>query len=71
MAFDRKLKKRCEAIAAIQRTPAYIIVRIHCDDYELKMPDPYDLTLSKRRWERSVMEWRRELRKTFYKLSAR
>ena len=63
-----KLQKRVNAVEAIKRTPAYIITSLH--SRPTKPPDPFE-KMSKRKWEKSVMQWRNALRVLFDELSVR
>ena len=58
-----KLRKRCNAISAIQMSDEYIFFPLQ----ERPLgPNPYQWTMSKRRWEKSCMDWRAELHAEFY-----
>jgi len=67
---QRRRTKRTTAVAAIKGTPEYAAFADSrfrgCVDASgaatPRTPDPYDDTVSKRSWETSVMNWRRELR---------
>ena len=59
---ERRLHKRAAAVDAIKRTPEY---RLAPADRRPATPDPTNLAVSKRRWERSVMEWRAALRRVW------
>ena len=57
--WQRRTFKRLQAVSAIKASPEY--------DYpgnamRPQTPDPYDRGVSKRRWEKGVMHWRRALR---------
>ena len=55
---ERRLRHRAAAVAAVKRlTPEYTLARARATT-----PDPTDLSISKRRWEASVQEWRDALR---------
>ena len=54
-----KLKKRCNAVAAIKAKQEYIITASSPD--QPQAPDPY-AKMSKRQWEKAVMTFRSELR---------
>ena len=64
--LERRLRKRLEAVAAIKRTPEYNDAYVYGNeggDFPFpSTPDPTDLTISKRTWEKSVMQWRASLR---------
>ena len=61
-----KLQKRCNAIEAIKAKPEYSATSsLPTQPAE---PDPYE-KMSKRRWEKSVMTWRAELRARLNELS--
>ena len=57
---QRRLRKRHASVAAIMRTPEFI----ECQRLGLHVvgPDPADLAVSKRRFERSIQDWRRALK---------
>ena len=58
-ATSRRLRKRKAAVDAIKPRPEYTT----CDPIARpRTPDPTDLTISKREWEKQVMVWRQELR---------
>ena len=57
----RRLRKRATGVAAVMRTPAYIIVTL-VHKIQLPTPDPYNRSVSKRAWETSMQNWRRALR---------
>ena len=59
-AHARRVIKRTDAIAAVKRTPAYILVSLHSTNRQAT-PDP-QAQMSKRQWEKSMMEWRGLLR---------
>ncbi len=61
-----KLQKKCNAIEAIKRKPEYVATSWRPNPPE--EPDPY-AKMSKRRWEKSVMIWRSELRALLRQLS--
>ena len=63
----RRVAKRVEAMAAIRRTPAYIIVSRRWAALP-RPPDPHDRTVSKRTWEKSVMNYRQTLRKLLWEI---
>jgi len=62
-----KVRKRQNGIDAVMRTPAYIITKLYYDE-EIQTPDPNDLKLSKRQWEKSMMKWRADLKAKFHEL---
>jgi len=62
-----KVRKRQDAVDAIMRSPAYIITKLYYDE-EIQSPDPNNLKLSKRQWEKSMMKWRADLKATFHEL---
>ena len=62
-----KLKKRCNAIAAIEAKTEYIVTTSLPD--QPRAPDPY-AQMSTRQWEKAMMTWRSELRAKFNQLSA-
>ena len=58
-ATARRLRKRRAAVDAIRRAPEYT----HCDPVARpRTPDPTDLAIPKRAWEKQVMEWRQGLK---------
>lgn len=57
----RRIAKRVEGVSAVQRSTAYIIASLHCSELPAA-PYPYDTTVSKRSWEKSMMVWRRALK---------
>ena len=59
----RRLQKRLSAVVAIKRTPEYSDAYVYDGGSLPTTPDPTDLTISKRSWERSVQDWRRLLRR--------
>ena len=59
---ERRIRKRIEGLYSIQRTPAYILARLHGITLPELMPDPMDDSISKRKWEKSMMTWRAALR---------
>ena len=62
----RRQIKRQAAVAAIKNTPAYIVVKTK--GIRSPTPDPENRNISKRSWERSVMEWRKSLREQLREL---
>ena len=62
----RKLQKKCNAVEAIKRTPEYIATSSLPNQPE--EPDPYE-KMGKRKWEKSVMTWRAELRARLNEIS--
>ena len=55
----RRILKRKNAVDAIKQQPEYA----ECDPLvRPRTPDPEDLTLSKRDWEKMVQRWRADLR---------
>ena len=59
-----KLKKRCNAVAAIEAKPEYIVTTSLPD--QPRAPDPY-AKMSKRQWEKAMMTFRFELRAKLHK----
>ena len=53
----RRLQKRAAAVDRIRQTTEYISAQVRP-----ATPDPTDLSMSKRTWERSIQRWRAELR---------
>ena len=64
---ERKLAKRVTAVGAVKRTPAYIIAATRGVERP-KTPDPY-MRMSKRTWERGVMQWRKALREILHDIA--
>ncbi len=62
-----QLAKRVEGISALQRTPAYIVVKSHGSELP-PAPDPHDGGMSKRTWEKSMMRWRAALRDALHQI---
>ena len=60
--WARRLRKRRAAIAHERRDPGTILLRILVPHLLPVEPDPYDRTVNKRAWERSVQDWRSELK---------
>ena len=63
-----KIVKKTNAIAAIKSKPAYILTLSRQLDKQIQEPDPFE-KMSKRKWERSMMKWRAELRALVEELS--
>ena len=62
---EEKRRRRGNAIAFIKRTEEYSQALIYCSRDGRgapEPPDPNDLSVSKRAWERGVQQWRREIR---------
>ena len=57
----KRIAKRVEGVSAVQRSTAYIIASLHCSELP-QAPYPYDTTVSKRSWEKSMMAYRRALK---------
>ena len=60
---ERRLEKRIAGYAAVLRSDDYVFVRCCVPPSSLILvgPDPINLTVSKRQWERSMQGWRRAL----------
>ena len=67
-------QKRKEIVAAIQRTPEYMVTELHnqrtsagwgIQSMPPMTPDHTDRKISKRTWEKAMKEWRVELRAFF------
>lgn len=58
--WERRTRKRCNAVAHVKKTPDYIEVMSR--GLLVQVPDPFDRSVSKRQWERSVQVWRNTLR---------
>ncbi len=59
----RRVAKRCDGLHAVKRTPAYILVVMNKAERPAS-PDPFDEHISKRKWEKSMMDFRNDLRAT-------
>ena len=59
---DRRLRHRLAAVQAIRRTPEYSLSRRSLGYARPLTPDPSDLTISKRQWEKGIQRWRWRLR---------
>ena len=63
---ERRLFKRINSFVAILRTPEYHAVYSLWSHGLIPsmpwLPDPFDLSVSKRNWEASVQTWRNELK---------
>jgi hypothetical protein len=61
-----KILKRTLTMDFIRESATYksyeIALRRNPDLIEVRGPDPSDVTLSKRKWESSVMKWRDQLK---------
>ena len=64
---ERRVRKRTNGYLAISRSPEYrTVLRLWIAGHVTHMPaepNPADLTLSKRMWERAIQQWRSELRR--------
>ena len=65
--IERRIARRQAGVSAVKRTPAYIIVLCH-NVPRAPSPDPNDMSLSKRAWERRMKDWRRDLRAALKRL---
>jgi len=63
-----KLRKRHEAVESIKRSPAFILTNLYYKKDRVPIPDPNNLEMTKRQWEKSVMKWRNALRDGFHEL---
>ena len=54
--LERRLRKRHNVVRFVTRAPTYLVLR--AQGLNPIEPDPADLTVSKRRWERAVQDWR-------------
>ena len=59
-----KQRKRQAAVDHIKSTPEYISY-LESKAETIEVPDSSDATISKRKWEASIMVWRRQLRSDF------
>jgi hypothetical protein len=64
--WQRRQSKRAASVAAIKRTPEYqrcqALDSLHPVTTGILSPDPFDRTVSKRSWEKEMMDWRHALR---------
>ena len=60
--------KRFAGLCAVKRSPAYILTVSRRGRQRPRSPDPYDLSLSKRSWEKSMQDWRASLRKILHQI---
>ena len=58
---ERRIRKRESGVACVRRSPAYVLATVR-NLPRPRTPDPTDMTLSKRAWEKSVQLWRCALR---------
>ena len=61
---DEKVKKRVNAVCFIRSTAEFQRYQEQLQDGLVTIiaePDPTDLTVSKRLWEKKVQQWRQEL----------
>lgn len=66
---EKRIAKRESAVAAIKRTPAYILTQDqNKEGGRAQTPDPRDEKTSKRSWEKSVMQWRSDLRAALHRI---
>ncbi len=66
----RRVAKRCAGVQAVKRTPAYILVVMSNKAERPASPDPFDERVSKRKWEKSMMDWRNDLRAALRQIHA-
>ena len=59
----RRVAKRCAGLRIVKGTPAYILVVMNKAE-RAASPDPFDEHISKRKWEKSMMDFRSDLRAT-------
>jgi len=57
----RRFAKRTAGVQAVKKTPEYIVTMLH-HGARPDTPDPSDEKMSKRTWEKSMMNWRAVLR---------
>lgn len=64
--LDRRREHRYNGVEAVKRSPEYqAMKKIQANDVSVvapQTPDPNDLSVSKRSWEKEMMEWRTGLR---------
>ena len=64
---ERRVRKRTNGYLAISRSPEYnTVLRLWIAGHVTHMPpepNPADLTVSKRTWERAIQQWRSELQR--------
>jgi len=58
---ERRIKKRESGVACVRRSQAYVLATVR-NLPRPRTPDPTDMTLSKRAWEKSMQIWRCALR---------
>ena len=59
----RRLAKRSDGVEAVKRSMDYHLVTTqHAGCDRPTTPDPCDMSVSKREWERSMCDWRNALR---------
>ena len=66
----RRSKKRQAAVEYVKSTAEYHAYLAGVS-YRIDEPDPFDATISKRRWERQVQVWRARLRVATYPFAYR
>ena len=66
----RRVAKRCGGLCTVKRTPAYILVMMN-KAKRAASPDPFDERISKRKWEKSLMDFRKSLRDTLRQINTR
>ena len=54
--LERRLRKRHNVVRFVTLAPTYLVLR--AQGLNPIEPDPADLTISKRCWERAVQDWR-------------
>ena len=64
---ERKLTKRVTAVGAVKRKPEYIVTVTRGAERP-KSPNPY-MRMSKRSWERGMMQWRQALREILHDIA--
>ena len=58
----RRIQKRVNGVDSVQRSPAYAAMGGLDPSIVPDTLDPYDLSISKRTWERLMKQWRHQLR---------
>ena len=58
--WERRLRKRLAAVAHVEKSKDYVVCSVNGVPLEAPL-DPRDRSVSKRRWECSIQNWRRAL----------
>eukprot|EP00973_Karenia_brevis_P095469 12427481-Karenia_brevis.AAC.1 len=65
--WERRLRKRWDGIAAVQKHGLYVEIMLKCitgqrsEELRPNTPNPRDRSVSKRNWEASMIQWRKDL----------